>query len=80
MTREQAIEEARRKLDAGGFQRSVVSRTPEDLNLDRITLDCGHQKCWSRSNSQFRHQELVEATLQRCYECAKAWVTENTTK
>lgn len=43
MTREEIIIEARRKRDAGDFNREIVSRTPTDLFIDLVMLDCGHQ-------------------------------------
>jgi hypothetical protein len=40
MTHSEAIQEARRRKDAGEFCRKIVAR--EDLHYDRFDLPCGH--------------------------------------
>ena len=43
MTHSEAIQEARRRKDAGEFYRKIVARHPEDLHYSRFDLACGHQ-------------------------------------
>jgi hypothetical protein len=42
MTHSEAIQEARRRKDAGEFYRKIVARYPDDLHYDRFDLACGH--------------------------------------
>ena len=43
MTHSEAIQEARRRKDAGEFYCKIVARHPEDLHYSRFDLACGHQ-------------------------------------
>jgi hypothetical protein len=77
MTHEEAIQEARRKLDAGEFSRALIGRTPEDLQHDRVTLECGHKTLWMRGMDHLR--KGLEKPLDRddCIDCAQEWIEEN---
>ena len=76
MTRADAILEARRKLEAGEFQRAVVEVAPEDLDYDRITLECGHTKVWTPR--MMMYIDKVSPLLGRCNQCAEEWIAGNT--
>jgi hypothetical protein len=39
---QQRIQEAREKLAAGEFKRTLVKRIPVDLSFDKYELSCGH--------------------------------------
>lgn len=77
MTREEAIREARRKLEAGEFSREIVSRKPDGLEYDIAILECGHDQCWSLILDDF--PEYV-TELRKCMDCAREWIKENTTE
>jgi hypothetical protein len=75
MTRSEAILEARRKYDAGDFNRRVSQRMPENFTWDSVTLDCGHI---------IHHSEMILggkplSERRACWRCAEAWIAENAT-
>jgi len=74
MTRAEAIREARRKLNAGEFSRTIVSRVPDNLHYDLITLECGHEQWWSLVLDDFP-EHLTG--LRQCSQCAEKWIKEN---
>ena len=37
------IERARTMREAGEFNRAVQTRVADDMNFDRLTLECGHE-------------------------------------
>jgi len=54
-------------LQDGKFRRKITSREPEDLNYDRITLECGHHGyCSSFDEDQARN----------CRTCAEEWIRQ----
>jgi hypothetical protein len=73
MTREEAILDARRKLEAGEFQRAVVKIVPADVGYDRLTLECGHSKAWMPGLVLNDKKALRE----RCVACAEEWITKS---
>jgi hypothetical protein len=73
MTRQEAILEARRKQEAGEFNRAVVKREPADLNWDQLILECGHTTAWTAKI----HFTPNPPDKQICSECAKEWVEQN---
>jgi len=77
MTRAEAILEARRKLQAGDFRRAVVEMVPEDLDYDRLILECGHTKAWSSWNSKLMAQADHSDIRERCTSCAEEWIVKN---
>ena len=75
MTREDAILEARRKLQAGDFQRAIVEIVPVDLDYDRFKLECGHTKAWSsRLSVRVDNNDPIR---ERCTTCAEEWIVKN---
>jgi hypothetical protein len=67
MTRVEVILEARRRKDAGEFNRKIVARYPDDMRYDRVDLACGHHLV-------VMHILLAggERTLS-CHECLAEW-------
>jgi hypothetical protein len=76
MTRSEAILEARRKIEAGEFDRAVTGIEPADLTWDTLKLECGHTGLWC---AKIRIDK-TPPQQEKCSECAKAWVAENTTE
>jgi hypothetical protein len=68
MTNAEAIVEARRKTKAGEFKRQIVKRTPRNILVDKVELECGHSTGL-----------LAETTseYEDCQDCAERWVAEN---
>lgn len=69
MTREEIITEARRKHDAGDFNRQIVTRTPADFHTDAVELDCGHQALDVR---RVTGRDVKQQTS--CGHCAADWI------
>jgi hypothetical protein len=69
MTREEAILEARRKDKAGEFRRRIVKRTPKDINLNDLELECGHRSVeWANRPAEYDNG---------CLDCVNQWIAEN---
>jgi hypothetical protein len=68
MTRPEIITEARRKRDAGDFNRRIATRTPHNLHMDSLALDCGHE-VFDMRPLEGRGQEL-----RSCDQCASEWM------
>lgn len=65
MTKTEIIIEARRKHEAGDFNRQVVTHSPNDFFTDNVMLDCGHQR--------IEMARLVGRDLS-CHDCLKNWM------
>jgi hypothetical protein len=70
MTRAERILEARRKLDAGEFDRAVTASEPYNICSNQLTLECGHWSVWILGV----HESDETPARQKCHECAMAWV------
>jgi hypothetical protein len=72
VTRVERIIEARRKLDAGEFNREVVAVEPDDLSYDLLTLECGHKTVIASSLRRTLNRKGSERVT--CHKCANAWI------
>jgi hypothetical protein len=70
MTRAEAIIEARRKYQAGEFNRKVVKRTPKNLLTDIAELECGHTESSTALNFSADKSPA-------CLKCVDRWIEEN---
>ena len=68
MTRAERIIEARRMIEAGEFNRDVVTNEPDDLNSNKLWLSCGHWTIW------FPKLRPNEPNRETCNECAREWI------
>lgn len=60
---------ALRQLDADGeFRRHWIRRSPRDLNLDRLELECGHWMFYG-AGLPLATEELLE-----CDKCARQYL------
>jgi hypothetical protein len=64
------IEEARKKIAAGDFKRTIVKRVPDDLSYDRFYLNCGHSFVWAVRLVK----EIENLTEWDCNRCADEWM------
>ena len=78
MTRDERIVEARRMIEAGEFDRKIVSSKPEDLDYDRITLECGHNTLAAPSfralSRDVRKRQSRDPDCETCRDCVDAWI------
>lgn len=78
MTRPKAILAARKLAKEKFFHRAITRREPEDLDWNKVTLECGHstQEIEGIQCPANEHRDGRVA----CDDCAKAWIKQQTGK
>jgi hypothetical protein len=88
MTRSEAILEARKRKQAGDFNRQIAHITPCDLYTDLIELTCGHARTAPESSRRLdesmrdlRRQATTDDPApggEPCDRCAEEWIIRHT--